>query len=183
MIDVADHLNLARKIAWDNMKKYPQHENDDVLADAYVGLAKAGKRFDASRGVKFSTYAVHLIKGEIQRAYRDDKEVFIRRGKLLDKSRFKSLNSMIYINETPIEFGNNISDDFDFTEQVERNEDIKKALGSLTDREMAVIIGLFWDEKTQEQLGYELGIKQVMVSRIKIRALKKLKEALTNDVA
>ena len=37
-----------------------------------IGLIKAIRRFDASYDVKFSTYAVPLIAGEIRRFLRDD---------------------------------------------------------------------------------------------------------------
>ncbi len=53
---------------------------DDLFQAGCVGLIKAAKNFDAGRGVKFSTYAVPVILGEIRRLFRDGGAVRISRG-------------------------------------------------------------------------------------------------------
>jgi RNA polymerase sigma-B factor len=44
---------------------------DDLVQEGYVGLIKAVDRFDPDKGIKFSTYACHLITGEIRHYLRD----------------------------------------------------------------------------------------------------------------
>ena len=44
---------------------------DDLVQEGYVGLIKAVDRFDPDKQVKFSTYACHLIAGEIRHYLRD----------------------------------------------------------------------------------------------------------------
>jgi RNA polymerase sporulation-specific sigma factor len=44
-----------------------------------MGLMKAARAFDESRGVKFSTYAVPVILGEIKRLFRDGGSVKVSR--------------------------------------------------------------------------------------------------------
>lgn len=46
-------------------------EYDDLYGAGCVGLVKAASAFDTERGVKFSTYAVPVILGEIKRLFRD----------------------------------------------------------------------------------------------------------------
>ena len=59
---------------------YTADENpDDLFQIGCVGLMKALNHFDVSYGVKFSTYAVPIIMGEIKRYFRDDGSMRISR--------------------------------------------------------------------------------------------------------
>src|SRR3954451_8486739 len=62
-------LPLARQLA----RRYQRAEEplDDLIQVASIGLIKAIDRFDASREVAFSSYAVPTILGEIKRHFRD----------------------------------------------------------------------------------------------------------------
>ncbi|MBR5152532.1 MAG: SigF/SigG family RNA polymerase sporulation sigma factor [Clostridia bacterium] len=48
------------------------YETEDLFQIGCIGLLKAVQNFDLSFGVKFSTYAVPMILGEIKRFLRDD---------------------------------------------------------------------------------------------------------------
>ena len=52
---------------------------EELYSAGCVGLLKAVKAFDAERGVKFSTYAVPVILGEIKRLFRDGGAVRVSR--------------------------------------------------------------------------------------------------------
>jgi RNA polymerase sporulation-specific sigma factor len=54
-------------------------EYDDLFQAGCMGLVKATKGFDISRGVQFSTYAVPVIMGEMRRLFRDDGPIKISR--------------------------------------------------------------------------------------------------------
>ena len=54
-------------------------EYDDLFQAGCLGLIKAVDGFDMSRGVKFSTYAVPVILGEMKRLFRDGGTVKIGR--------------------------------------------------------------------------------------------------------
>jgi RNA polymerase sigma-B factor len=66
---VERYLPLARQLA----RRYqrPEESIDDLMQVASLGLVKAVDRFDASREVAFSSYAVPTILGEIKRHFRD----------------------------------------------------------------------------------------------------------------
>ena len=55
-------------------------EYEDLFGAGCVGLMKAVAAFDETRGVKFSTYAVPVILGEIKRIFRDGGMVKVSRG-------------------------------------------------------------------------------------------------------
>lgn len=55
------------------------HDAEDLFQIGVIGLIKAIDKFDPSFDVKFSTYAVPLIAGEIKRFLRDDGMVKVSR--------------------------------------------------------------------------------------------------------
>ena len=52
---------------------------DDLFQIGCIGLIKAIDNFDISQGVKFSTYAVPMIVGEIRRYLRDNSSIRVSR--------------------------------------------------------------------------------------------------------
>lgn len=54
-------------------------EYDDLFQSGCMGLVKAADGFDEERGLKFSTYAVPVILGEIRRLFRDGGTVKVSR--------------------------------------------------------------------------------------------------------
>jgi RNA polymerase sigma-B factor len=62
-------LPLARSVALRYQRSY--ESVDDLLQVAALGLIKAIDRFDADRGIAFSSFAVPTILGEIKRHFRD----------------------------------------------------------------------------------------------------------------
>ena len=54
-------------------------EYEDLCGAGCLGLMKAARAFDESRGLKFSTYAVPVILGEIKRLFRDGGSVKVSR--------------------------------------------------------------------------------------------------------
>ena len=55
-------------------------EYEELYSAGCIGLVKAASAFDMERGVKFSTYAVPVIFGEIKRLFRDGGTVKVSRG-------------------------------------------------------------------------------------------------------
>ncbi len=52
---------------------------EELYSAGCIGLLKAVKAFDTERGVKFSTYAVPVILGEIKRLFRDGGTIKVSR--------------------------------------------------------------------------------------------------------
>lgn len=67
---VANNLPLVSSISKRFLNR--GYEYDDIFQIGCLGLVKAINNFDSKFGVKFSTYAVPMIMGEIKRFLRDD---------------------------------------------------------------------------------------------------------------
>ncbi|BBB92943.1 MAG TPA: SigB/SigF/SigG family RNA polymerase sigma factor [Methylomusa anaerophila] len=74
---IQHNLNLVRSIVNRFMNR--GYEWDDLFQIGCIGLLKAVERFDENFNVKFSTYAVPMIIGEIRRFFRDDNPVKVSR--------------------------------------------------------------------------------------------------------
>ncbi|HWP95869.1 MAG TPA: SigB/SigF/SigG family RNA polymerase sigma factor [Syntrophomonadaceae bacterium] len=60
--------------------KNTSYDYEDLFQIGSIGLLKAIDKFDRSFGVRFSTYAVPMIIGEIKKFLRDDGMVKVQRG-------------------------------------------------------------------------------------------------------
>ncbi len=66
---VLEHTGLVEKLARQFMSSGEPVE--DLMQEGYIGLIKAVDRFEPDKGVKFTTYATHVICGEIRHYLRD----------------------------------------------------------------------------------------------------------------
>lgn len=88
---VTENLNLVHY----TLQKYfhitpGHHEYEDLFQEGCIGLIKAAIRFDESRGFQFSTYASHMISGQIRR-YKRDKSNLVR----IPRDRYNLLMKVI----------------------------------------------------------------------------------------
>ncbi len=85
-----ENNNLIKSIVRRYLNKGVEY--DDLYQLAGLGLLKAINGFDESFGVRFSTYAVPMIAGEIKRFMRDDGSIKVSRA---IKSAAKQINKFI----------------------------------------------------------------------------------------
>lgn len=67
-------VNCNIRLVWSVVQRFMNrgYEPEDLFQIGCIGLLKSVDKFDLSYDVKFSTYAVPMIIGEIQRFLRDD---------------------------------------------------------------------------------------------------------------
>lgn len=159
------------------IKKYQiaEEEPEDLLSIGTIGLIKAINSFDEGKG-RLATYACRCIDNEILMLLRSKKKTS------REVSLFESIGQDKEGNEIQlmdvIEQGQ-----MDVADRLELNENIKKLrtlLGEvLTPREREILLfryGLIdGEERTQSQIGKQMGISRSYVSRIEKRALEKLR--------
>ncbi len=68
-------------LVWSIVRRFSNrgYEQEDLFQIGSIGLMKAIDKFDVSFSVKFSTYAVPMITGEIRRFLRDDGMIKVSR--------------------------------------------------------------------------------------------------------
>jgi RNA polymerase sporulation-specific sigma factor len=76
-----DIINGNLKLVLSILKSFNKTEEnkDDLFQVGCVGLLKAVDNFDPNYGVKFSTYCVPMIQGEIRRYIRDNNSIRVSR--------------------------------------------------------------------------------------------------------
>ncbi len=209
------HLPLARRLA----RRYHGSGDsvDDLVQVASIGLLKAIERFDPERGVKFATFAVPTILGELKRHIRDfgwavhvsraeqeralrvrciEEELTGRSGRSATPAEIAaaaglSAEEVLEARETAsaarptsLDGGEGGDDEHggdylldrmstgpgDF-ELVESRDRIARCLRGLSAREREVVFLRFAADLTQAQIGAQIGVSQMQVSRILRRAL------------
>ena len=74
---IGENLGLVHSLA--NRFRGRGIEYEELYSAGCMGLVKAAKGFDETRGLRFSTYAVPVILGEIKRLFRDGGTVRVSR--------------------------------------------------------------------------------------------------------
>ena len=87
-------------LVWSMVRRFANRgvEMEDLFQIGSIGLLKAVDKFDMSYDVKFSTYAVPMIIGEIRRYLRDNNSIRVSRS--LRDIAYKTIYlSLIHISE------------------------------------------------------------------------------------
>ena len=163
---------------------------DDLFQIGCIGLIKAIDNFDVSQNVKFSTYAVPMILGEVRRYLRDNNSIRVSRS--LRDTAYKA----IYARETltkknllyepvysdggdPLCVMDQISDKKNREEAWVEQLSLSEAMKRLPERERHIIDMRFFEGKTQTEVAEEVGISQAQVSRLEKNALKAMRNYLS----
>nr|WP_234392202.1 SigB/SigF/SigG family RNA polymerase sigma factor [Streptomyces sp. WM6378] len=209
-------------------------EMEDVIQVGTIGLIKAIDRFELSREVEFTSFAVPYIVGEIKRFFRDttwavhvprrlqelrveiakakerlaldlDRDPTVRElAAHLDRDEEEVVEGLVAANgytagsldmsadteeaggtaggrsRTFVDF---IGEDDPGMEKVENLQTLAPLMGALSERERCIVSMRFGRELTQAEIGRELGVSQMQVSRLLSRILTKLRAGMVEDRA
>ena len=177
---------------------------DDLFQIGCIGLIKAIDNFDTTLNVKFSTYAVPMIIGEIRRYLRDNNSIRVSRSlRNLKEPTISEIAKEIGIEKEEIVYAldaiqspvslyepvyteggdtlyvmDQISDKKNKEENWVEDLSLKEALKRLDERERNIIKMRFYQGKTQMEVAQEIGISQAQVSRLEKHALKNMRAYL-----
>ncbi|MFE1763368.1 RNA polymerase sigma factor SigF [Streptomyces angustmyceticus] len=219
------NMSMVRYVA----RRYRNRGDDmeDVIQVGTIGLIKAIDRFELSREVEFSTFAVPYILGEIKRFFRDtgwavhvprrlqelrsdlakakehlaaslDRDPTVRElAAHLNLSEEEVIEGIVAANgytagslDTPADpdpseqrrtLVDVLGENDPALEAVEDLHVLAPLLDTLDARERRLIELRFGQEMTQSQIGAELGVSQMHVSRLLTRTLSKLRAGMLTD--
>lgn len=84
-------------LVWSIVRRFDNrgHEMEDLFQIGSIGLMKAIDKFDTAFGVRFSTYAVPMITGEIKRFLRDDGMIKVSRSLKENAARIRGAEAQL----------------------------------------------------------------------------------------
>lgn len=181
MVKFEDHMRLAEMIAKKIHFIFRNHyELEDLIQDAYVGLMMAIKKFDDSKGYKFSTYAYPIINGVVRNKIRDDRYRLGTR-----KSRLNASYTPILYYESGANDKNSDDKKTTFLEIMGKRDNAFDEVDFRIDLESAIkaekerkVIALKQEGYTQKEIGNILGVEQAEISRKLKHVNKRLKEVI-----
>ena len=161
-------------------------EPDDLFQIGNIGLIKAIDHFDTELGVRFSTYAVPMITGEIRRFLRDDGMIKVSRPlkELAGKVGAARVGSIYEPFDAGDESGGCLADKI--AEKTSENDRVldrivlAELLSGLGEKEQQIIKMRYFENMTQTVIAGRLGISQVQVSRLEKKILREMRERLTS---
>ena len=172
---IRQYMPLVRRLARQHAGRGELLE--DLVQVGSIGLIKAIDRFQIERGVDLATFAIPTINGEIKQHLRD------RAWPIRIPRRLQELDPTLRARTTELVDGQ--GGEFEVESLVEPGYELGEARASLArsfrvldERERRLLRLAFFDGLSQWQIGREVGISQIHVSRLTRRALAKLRAEL-----
>ena len=169
---------------------------DDLFQVGCIGLIKAIDNFNTDLDVRFSTYGVPMIVGEIRRYLRDNSTMRVSRAMrdtaykvlqakeayMAEHQREPTVDEIARMLELKREEVVCVMDQVRDSKNTDENwlEQIalREAIAKLSDREKRILSLRFFQGKTQMEVSTEVGISQAQVSRLEKNALRQIKKDL-----
>ena len=161
---------------------------DDLISEGNLGLIKAAKKYDASRGLRFASYAVIFIRQAIEKAIRqqtDERRLesnadgFSRSiDAPLGSKTNVSLLSVLVNDSSPLA-----------DERVHSNvmaTAVEYALDVLNHRERSVVesfFGLDTEKLTMQEIAQDMGLNRERVRQIRDKAIRHMRKAYKKRLA
>ena len=140
----------------------------DVIQEGTVGLIEAVERYDHERGVAFSLYAMHRIRGRmlnfLQKEYRRD---------------LTYIDNPMYNKECVTTLAESLVDDtLSVSEQVEGNvlmEQVKSAVHRLPQKEQLVIDRVYLQEQEAKTIAQHMELSTAHIYRLQKQGIRRIR--------
>ena len=168
---VQANLRLVVSIAKRHLT--PTEDFFNLVSDGNISLIRAVERFDFARGNKFSTYATWAIMKNYARSIPDESK---------HRDRFRTSLEELFSGRADDRGGPHEQE----AAQLQREQQVRRMLNRLDEREQTIIISRFGLDPTRQPLtltevGSELGVTKERIRQLEVRALEKLRAAIRDE--
>ena len=147
----------------------------DIIQEGTIGLIEAVERYDHTRGVAFSLFAYHRIRGRML-SYME------REG---DKE-YTSIDVSVYDTEGQVTLGDLIEDTrplaADVAEQNALLAEVKQAMERLPVKEQLVLCGVYLDDREPKRLAEELNLSPSHIYRLQKQGIRRVRGMLSRFI-
>lgn len=170
---ILENLDLVNRIARSLISRLPPCVTlDDLTGAGMVGLIQAVDRFDRTRGLEFSTYARHRIRGAMQDFLRGEDPVSRAERKRLRANPGKSATGNVSLDGLPANRIPASQPEFAIRSEV---CEARRCLSARENRVIGMLFDLGWQN---QEIAAELKVNPSRVSQIKQQAILKLRQRL-----
>ena len=156
---------------------------EDLVSEGNLGLMKAARKFDATRGLRFVNYAVVFIRQQIEKAVR--KESDEQRVESTRDGQTRSVDAPLGSKANVSLLSVLVNADSPQADQRVYNaslEDaIERSLQTLNERETVVVnayFGIGEERQTMAEIAERMSLKRERVRQIRDRAVRRLKKTM-----
>ncbi len=155
---------------------------DDLYSAGMLGLLKASRSYDPTRGAEFKTYAYHRVRGAMLDELRTLD--YLPRS-LRDKARQEGVNPPAVVTLPTDEDGSdNLEAAAQGTPEIEKAEllvQLQAGISSLPEK-MRMVMHLYYNEgKRMREIGAQLQLTESRVSQIHSAAVARLRRSMLGD--
>lgn len=150
----------------------PENMVLDAIQEGTVGLIEAVERFDYTRHIAFSLFAVHRIRGRMI-------DYLNREGRCPAVSLDEPDENGMTLQETLPDDG------IDVAEQTGRHllfEHVSKVLARLPQKEQLVVEGVYLQDKQQKHIAHDLAMSLPYVYRLQKRGIRRVRGMLSQFI-
>lgn len=147
---------LVRAVVFNHFGRYATHwaEIDDLLGYGYLGLARALKQYDISKGIAFVSFAYRkALQAIIEHVRLDSTQNALKTLSLKGFDQFYLVDDR----EADIDF-------------------VTCLLSCLTKEEKKIIHRVYWDDESERDIARELNVSKTYVHLTKTYALQKMRD-------
>lgn len=140
----------------------------DVVQEGTVGLIESVENYDHRRGVAFSLYALHRIRGRMIDFLRKD-----------GRGNLTYIDSSMYNGESDFLFWGSLADDGASTEEIAEErlltEKLKEALHKLPLKEQQVLNGVYLDDCQPKQMAEQMSVSTSHIYRLQKQGIRRIR--------